>query len=113
MIRLDGSRIVPGDLATTGTLGASVAPPPGLVSQNRYRRLGTVLSEAGYEGYLVGDEGGYGPRLGGNREALDLVVAAIENSNLRPGEQVVIGLDVAATHFFEGDRYQLAADKRE
>eukprot|EP00913_Durusdinium_trenchii_P008792 g8258.t1 len=75
-----------------------------------YRRLGTVLSEAGYEGYLVGDEGGYGPRLGGNREALDLVVAAIERANLQPGTQVAIGLDVAASHFFADDRYQLAAD---
>ena len=34
-----------------------------------YRRLGKLLRDAGYEGYLVGDEGGYGPRLKSNREA--------------------------------------------
>lgn len=75
-----------------------------------YRRLGKVLGEAGYEGYLVGDEGGYGPKLKGNREALDLVVAAIEQSNLQPGAQVAIGLDVASTHFFHDGQYRLAAD---
>ena len=75
-----------------------------------YRQLGRVLTAAGYEGYLVGDEGGYGPRLGGNREALDLVVAAIEQSDLQPGADVAIGLDVAATHFYRDDKYELTAD---
>ena len=72
-----------------------------------YRRLGTLLTERGYEGTLVGDEGGYGPRLRENREALELLTAAIERARLRPGEQMAIGLDVASTHFYEGGRYRL------
>src|SRR5205823_3788582 len=39
-----------------------------------YRRLSRILMDAGYEGYLVGDEGGYGPRLKSNREAISLVI---------------------------------------
>jgi len=74
-----------------------------------YRRLGELLAGAGYEGRLVGDEGGFGPRLPSNRAALEFVVQAIEAAKLRPGVDMAIALDVAATHFFDGERYQLAA----
>lgn len=73
------------------------------------RRLGKLLSEAGYEGRLVGDEGGYGPRLKSNREAAEFIVQAIEAAGLRPGEDVSITIDVASTHFFNGTDYRLAA----
>jgi enolase len=76
-----------------------------------YRRLGDLLNKAGYEGYLVGDEGGYGPRLPGNREAVEFVVQAIEAARLQPGEQVTIAIDVAATHFYRDGFYHLAAEK--
>lgn len=72
-----------------------------------YRRLGRVLTERGHEGILIGDEGGYGPKLRTNEEAIELVVAAIESAGLRPGSDVAIGLDVASTHFFEAGRYRL------
>lgn len=74
-----------------------------------YRRLGALLAERGYEGRLVGDEGGFGPRLKTNREALELVVASIERAGLRPGDDVTLTLDVASTHFFDGTHYRLAA----
>jgi enolase len=74
-----------------------------------YRRLGTVLKERGLEGNLVGDEGGYGPRVADNETPLKLIVEAIERAGLRPGPDVALGLDVASTHFFQGGRYQLAA----
>jgi len=76
-----------------------------------YRRLGELLNKAGFEGYLVGDEGGYGPRLPGNREAVEFVVRAIEAAKLKPGEQVTIAIDVAATHFFRSGSYHLATEK--
>lgn len=76
-----------------------------------YRRLGKLLNDAGYEGYLVGDEGGYGPRLPGNREAVEFVVRAIEAAKLQPGGQVTIAIDVAATHFFRDGSYHLATEK--
>jgi enolase len=75
-----------------------------------YRRLGRLLNDAGYEGRLVGDEGGFGPRLSSNREAAEFVVRAINAAGLRPGEEVSLALDVAATHFFEEGNYRLASE---
>ena len=72
-----------------------------------YRRLGRVLTERGHEGILIGDEGGYGPKLKTNEEAIELIVAAIEAAGLKPGNDVAIGLDVASTHFFEDGLYRL------
>jgi enolase len=74
-----------------------------------YRRLGTLLAGAGYEGRLVGDEGGFGPRLTSNREAVEFLVRAIEAAGLAPGRDVTIAIDVAATHFFDGVGYRLMA----
>ena len=72
-----------------------------------HRRLGDVLRDAGYEGYLTGDEGGYGPRVKSNREGAELLIRAIESSGLRPGKDVTLALDVAASHFFDATLYQL------
>jgi enolase len=76
-----------------------------------YQTLGKNLTAAGHEGILVGDEGGYGPKLASNEQALQFVVQAIEDCGLRPGEDVAIGLDVASTHFFDqqSSTYALAA----
>jgi len=76
-----------------------------------YRRLGTVLTERGLEASLVGDEGGYGPRVADNEIPLKLIVEAIERAGLRPGDDVALGLDVASTHFFRDGTYHLAAGK--
>ena len=73
------------------------------------RRLGELLAAAGYEGRLVGDEGGYGPRLPSNRQAAEFIVRAIEAAGLRPYDDVAIALDVASSHFFDGEHYHLAA----
>ncbi|MBI1901634.1 MAG: phosphopyruvate hydratase [Planctomycetia bacterium] len=73
-----------------------------------YRRLGRLLSEAGYEGRLVGDEGGYGPRLEDHRQAAQFVVRAIEAAKLRPGQDASLAIDVASTHFFDGRHYRLS-----
>ena len=76
-----------------------------------YWRLGKLLAQAGFEGRLVGDEGGYGPRLGSNRAAIDFVQQAIEAVDLRTGTDVTIALDIAATHFYEEDGgYLLVAE---
>lgn len=73
------------------------------------RRLGKVLTDAGFEGRLVGDEGGYGPRLKNSRQAVELIVKAIEAARLRPGEDVTMAIDVASTQFFDGTHYQFSA----
>lgn len=55
----------------------------------------------------VGDEGGFAPFLKNNKEALDLIVEAIEKANYTPGEDVYIALDVAASEFYKDDTYIL------
>jgi enolase len=72
-----------------------------------YRALGTLLREGGHEGVLVGDEGGFGPKLANNEQALEFAVAAIEKAGLKPGIEGAIALDVASTHFFENGAYRL------
>jgi enolase len=72
-----------------------------------YHRLGALLREQGCEGTLVGDEGGYGPRLSSNVQALEILTHAIEKSGLVPRQEVAIGLDVAATHLTCADGYEL------
>jgi len=74
-----------------------------------YRRLGLLLSGAGYEGRLVGDEGGYGPRLKSNVEAVEFLMRAIESAGLQPDRDVTIAIDVASTHFYDGRNYRLIA----
>lgn len=76
-----------------------------------YNRLGELLIAAGYEGRLVGDEGGYGPKLPDNRSAVDFVVGAIEAAGFRPGAEVTIALDVAATHFYRDGMYYLKTEQ--
>jgi enolase len=76
-----------------------------------YRRLGERLQRAGYEGRLVGDEGGYGPKLPSNVAAVEFVLQAIEDAGLQPGAQMSIALDVAASHFLQPDgQYQLRSE---
>jgi enolase len=58
----------------------------------------------------VGDEGGYAPSLATNRAAVELVLEAIEKAGYKPGDEVVIALDPAATEFFDGGRYKLAGE---
>jgi enolase len=54
----------------------------------------------------VGDEGGFAPKLNGNKHALELLMEAIEAAGYRPGENVFLALDVAATEMFEGGKYR-------
>ena len=60
----------------------------------------------------VGDEGGYAPSLGSNREALDLIIEAIEKAGYKPGDEIAIALDPASTEFFEDGKYVLAGEGR-
>lgn len=58
----------------------------------------------------IGDEGGFAPDLGSNREALDLIVEAIQKAGYRPVEDVVLGLDVAASEFYADGGYRLEGE---
>jgi enolase len=75
-----------------------------------YRALGQVLWQRGFEGVLVGDEGGYGPRLTSNEQAIELILEAVQAAGMTPGSQAALAIDVAASHFFRDGRYHLRAD---
>ncbi|MCY2996307.1 MAG: phosphopyruvate hydratase [Planctomycetota bacterium] len=61
----------------------------------------------------VGDEGGFAPDLGSNREALDLILEAIEKAGYQAGKQVYIALDVAATEFYDAKKGLYTIDGKE
>lgn len=54
----------------------------------------------------IGDEGGFAPKLAGNRQALELLMEAIEGAGYAPGKDIYLALDVAATELFEGGKYR-------
>jgi enolase len=60
----------------------------------------------------VGDEGGFAPSLGSNREALEVVLAAIETAGYKPGVDICMGMDPASTEFYENGKYVLAREGR-
>ncbi|MSQ95462.1 MAG: phosphopyruvate hydratase [Gemmataceae bacterium] len=72
-----------------------------------YRALSTVLQEHGFEGVLVGDEGGFGPKLPSNEQAIEMILQAFRRAGLKAGVDAAIAIDVASTHFFEGGLYRL------
>jgi enolase len=75
-----------------------------------YRALGEVLGQHGFEGVLVGDEGGFGPRLHSNEQAIECILQAITRAGLAPGRDAALALDVASTHFWRNGLYHLQAD---
>ncbi|MGO0985812.1 phosphopyruvate hydratase [Clostridioides difficile] len=79
-----------------------------------FHSLKKVLGEKGLA-CGVGDEGGFAPNLGSNREALELIVEAITKAGYKPGEDVMLGLDVAATEMYnkETKKYILAGEGKE
>lgn len=75
-----------------------------------FHALKQVLKDRNYP-VTVGDEGGYGPKVrGGNDEPLECILAAIEAAGYRPGEDVALALDVAASEFWQDGHYALKTD---
>ena len=69
-----------------------------------FHALKKVLSDKG-KSTAVGDEGGFAPDLGSNEEAVEVVLTAIERAGYRPGEDIELAIDAAATEFFEDGEY--------
>ncbi|HTJ24617.1 MAG TPA: phosphopyruvate hydratase [Candidatus Limnocylindria bacterium] len=69
-----------------------------------FHALGKTLHDAGHQ-TLVGDEGGYAPKLDTIDEALQMLVAAIAKAGYKPGDEVAIALDAAATEFLRDGKY--------
>ncbi len=76
-----------------------------------YRAAGQLMADAGK---LAGtaDEGGWWPTFSSNEEALEMLMRAIEAAGFRPGEEVFISLDIAASEFFDGKKYRLMLEGR-
>jgi enolase len=75
-----------------------------------FHSLKSVLKKKGYN-TAVGDEGGFAPNLKSNEEALEVILDAIGKANYKPGEQVYIALDPAASEFFDTDKKKYVFSK--
>ena len=80
-----------------------------------YHSLKSVLKKQGLA-TSIGDEGGFAPNLASNRAALDLILEAVEKAGFKPGKEIALAMDVAATEFHEKGKYnfegkQLTSDE--
>ncbi len=76
-----------------------------------YHTLKRILKERGL-GTGLGDEGGFAPNLPSNEDALRLLVEAIEQAGYKPGDELALALDAAATEFFDNGTYELRGEGR-
>ena len=76
-----------------------------------FHTLKSILKEKGYH-TSVGDEGGFAPNLHSNEEAFSLILEAIKKSGYRPGKDVGLGMDAAASEFYRNRFYFLKAEKQ-
>lgn len=75
-----------------------------------FTSLKKILQEKGYS-TAVGDEGGFAPKLESNKKALELLTQAIEKAGFKPGDEVALALDVAATELFSDGLYRWEGQK--
>ncbi len=76
-----------------------------------YQALKSILHKGGHS-TSVGDEGGFAPSLGSNQAALDVIMEAIVKAGYKPGEQIRIALDPAASELYKDGKYELAIEGR-
>ena len=76
-----------------------------------FHALGKILNSKKYN-TTVGDEGGYAPNLSSNKEALDIILDAIEKAGYKPELDVVIALDVASSEFYKDGFYELSSENK-
>ncbi len=74
-----------------------------------FHTLKKELSAAGHN-TGIGDEGGFAPNLSSARDALDFILKSIEKAGYRPGEDIYLALDCAATEYFKGGKYEMKGE---
>ncbi|MCG3267563.1 phosphopyruvate hydratase [Yoonia sp. I 8.24] len=74
-----------------------------------FHTLKKELSTAGHN-TGIGDEGGFAPNLGSTREALDFIMTSIEKAGYKPGEDIYLALDCAATEYFKDGKYEMVGE---
>lgn len=79
-----------------------------------YWKTQEVLNKNGYNAYLLADEGGFGPQLSSNEEALEILCEVFELCGFKAGKDIAIALDVASSHFYDADKniYYLNSENR-
>ncbi len=76
-----------------------------------FHSLKSVLSKLGL-GTTVGDEGGFAPNLSSNEQAIEVILEAINNAGYKAGEDILLGLDVASSEFYEDGIYTLESENK-
>jgi enolase len=74
-----------------------------------FHTLKKELSNAGYN-TGIGDEGGFAPGLSSSREALDFILKSIEKAGYKPGEDIFLALDCAATEYYKNGKYEMVGE---
>ncbi len=90
---------------------------PSLVEAVRYgaevfHALKSVLKNKGMN-TAVGDEGGFAPNLSSNEEAIEIILEAIEKAGYKAGDEIMLGLDVASSEFYQDGKYNLASENKQ
>jgi enolase len=91
--------------------GASSCTDAIRIGAEVFHNLKSVLKKKGYN-TAVGDEGGFAPNLKSNEEAVQIILEAIEKAGYTPGQDVFLGLDAAASEFYENGVYDLKGEGR-
>mgnify|MGYP001478286085 CR=1 FL=1 len=76
-----------------------------------YHSIGKVLKSKGFN-INVGFEGAYGPSLGSNKKVFEIIVEGIEKAGYKPGEEILIAIDSAASEFYKNKKYELEVDEK-
>jgi enolase len=79
-----------------------------------YWKTQEVLNKKGYNSYLLADEGGFGPHLSSNKEALEILCEVFDLCGYKRGKDIAIALDVASSHFYNTEKniYNLNSESR-
>lgn len=92
-------------------VGAKTMAEAVRVGAEVYRSLKKVLQDHSYSS-LIGDEGGFAPAVKSNKETFDLLVEAVHASGHQLGQEIIFGIDAAATEFYQAGVYHLKKEKR-
>ena len=76
-----------------------------------FHSLKSVLSKLGL-GTTVGDEGGFAPNLSSNEQAIEVILEAIDKAGYKAGEDILLGLDVASSEFYQDGIYTLESENK-
>jgi len=89
--------------------GASTYSEALKIGTEIFHKLKSELQKIGLN-TAVGDEGGFAPNLNSNEEAIEIILQSIEKTGYKPGEEVFIALDVAASELYKNGKYNLASE---